>query len=528
MNHIERYQQLVAERSEWNNIFEETAKYVWPQAKNIVKSVKSPYDGQILTVDIADSTAILAAHRMTSGIFSYLMPVGVKWFDLKPSADMYLKDREMMRRASEATQIIHSAIWRSNFQREMFNTIHSMGVLGTGCISVEKVDGKLVFRNYHIADIFFCENSKGVIDTVYRRMFYTARQMKQEFGEENLSDEVKKCLAGKEYGKKFEVVHCVYPRTDYDDSKKDYKGKKFVSEYYELATKKELKESGFDSMSYLIGRFGRSPDELMGRSIAMDLLPDIKMLNNMRFTFAESSEKQGNPPILLEDDSVLGQPAVGPGDIITYRAGSAKPEPMATGVNSQLNYEIISQERQAIREGFFNDLFQALAAYGSRERKTQLEVSQLVEEKMVMLAPTVSSLQKEMLDPLIMRVYDLLVGTPELPEGIGADVDIAYQGRLALAMSAIQTNGIELTLAKWSPYQQFYPVLDNMNLDKAFVTSALNAGVPADLIYDEMEVNERRQEQMEMQKAQQQAELAATASQAIKNVQGSSLEGMLG
>jgi hypothetical protein len=95
-------------------------------------------------------------------------------------------------------------------------------------------------------------------------------------------------------------------------------------------------------------------------------------------------------------------------------------------------------------------------------------------------------------------------------------------------MSAIQTNGIEMTLAKWSPYQQFYPVLDNINLDKAFIVSSLNAGVPADLLLDEKTVAKNRQKQLEMQEAQQQAELAATASQAIKNVQGSSLEGMLG
>lgn len=525
MNHIERYQQLVAQRSEWNNLYEEVARYVWPQAKNIVKSFKSPDEGQVLTVDIADSTAILAAHRMTSGIFSYLMPVGVKWFDLKPSADVFMKDREVMRRASQATQVLHSAIWRSNFQREMFTTIRSLVVFGTGAISVEKVDGQLVFRNYHIADIFFCENSKGQIDTVYRRMFYTARQMYQEFGE-TVSGAVKKSLKENSESTKFEVIHCVYPRKDYDSSKVDFKGKKFVSEFYEVAQKNLLKEGGFDSMPYRIGRFDRSPDELLGRSVAMDLLPDIKMLNNERYTFVQSSEMQSIKPLLVEDDSVLGQPAVGPGSVITYRAGSTPPQSMDTGANPQLNYEVLSQERQSIKEGFYNDLFQALAAYGSRERKTQLEVSQLVEEKMVMLAPTISSLQKELLDPLIIRVYELLIGSPEMPDPIGVDVDIAYQGRLSLAMSAIQTNGIELTIAKWSPYQQFYPVLDNMNLDKAFVTSALNAGVPADLIYDEQSVSERRQEQQEMQRLQQQAELAATGSQAIKNVQGTSLAEM--
>jgi hypothetical protein len=354
-------------------------------------------------------------------------------------------------------------------------------------------------------------------------MFYTARQMKQEFGIENLSDEVRKALEAKEYTKKFEVVHCVYPREDYDTEKKDQSGMPFVSEYYEVSSKHLLKSGGLKTIKYRIGRFDRSPDELMGRSPAMDLLPDIKMLNDMRYTFVQSSELSAMPPILLEDDSVVGQPSAGPGDIIYYRSGATKPEPFKTGANPQLTNEVILLERQGIMEGFYNDLFQALAQY---RNMTAYEVSQRIEEKMVMLAPTISGLQKEMFDPLIMDIYNMLVDSGKI-ETIGVDVDIVYQGRLALAMSNMQTNAIEMTIAKWSPYQQFYPVLDNINLDKAFSISALNAGVPADLLLSEREVAANRENDMKMKQMQQQAEIAATGSQAIKNVAGTKYEQLI-
>jgi hypothetical protein len=368
----------------------------------------------------------------------------------------------------------------------MFTTIRSLIVFGTGCISVEKIDGGLVYRNYHIADVFFEENSKGVIDTVFRRMFYTARQMKQEFGEENLSKAVKDCLKSQDYTKKFEVVHCVYPRKDYDTDKIDKK--RFVSVWKEVAAKNELKTGGFDRMPYKIGRFDRSPDELMGRGPAFDLLPDIKMLNNMRH-------------------------------------GADDPRPLQTGANPQLTAEVISLERQGIMEGFFNDLFQALAQY---RNMTATEVVERVEEKMVILAPSISGLQKELWDPLISDSKDLLIGTEEFPEDVGVELDVVYQGRLALAMSNMQTNAIEATIAKWSPYQQFYPVLDNLDLDKAFVTSALNAGVPADIVVSEEDVAAKRKQSQELEQAAAQAEIAATGSQAIKNIQGSGLAETLG
>lgn len=517
---LDRYRKAVAYRSQWDNTYREVGRFVWPDAKNIVKSVKVENEGQVLTTDIADATAIRAALRMTSGIISYLMPSGVKWFDLKPKEESLRKNREILKRSSNATEVIHSAIWRSNFIREMFITIRSLVTFGTGCISVEKVDGELVFRNYHIADIFFEENSKGVIDVVFRRMFYTARQMVQEFGYDALPDAVRKCIDAKDYNQRFELVHCVYPRKDYDTEKKDASGMKFISKYISIDGEKVLSEGGFNSLPYKIGRYDRSPDELMGRSPAIDLLPDIKMLNEMRRTFIQSCDKVCNPPLIIEDDSVIGQPSTGPNDLIIKRAGSADPKPLETGANPQLTAEVIAQERQSIYEGFYNDVFQTLMHYGSSERKNRDEIYGLKEEKLSMLAPTIMGIQKEFIDKLILRCYDLLIVTKELPEGIGVDVDIVYQGILALAMSNMQTNAIELWVAKWSPYQQFYPVLDNVNIDEGSAESALNMGVPAKLIRTEDEVSEIRKAAQELQQAQQMAELAETGSKAIKNVEG--------
>jgi hypothetical protein len=143
-----------------------------------------------------------------------------------------------------------------------------------------------------------------------------------------------------------------------------------------------------------------------------------------------------------------------------------------------------------------------------------------------MLAPSITGLQKGQYDPLIMDCYQLLTEAKQI-EPIGVNVDITYQGRLALAMSNMQTSAIELTIAKWSPYQQFYPVLDNMDMGKAFRVSAINTGVPADVLRDEQDVEQTRAEAKQVQQAAQMAEIAATGSQAIKNVQGTPLADMI-
>lgn len=511
MEILDRYNQLKQERSVWDNTFEQVGKYVWPDARTIVKSITVPDEGQVLTVDINDSTAIKAALRMTAGIFSYLMPVGVKWLELKPADNRYKDDREIIRKLSEATDALHSYIWRSNFQREIFTTIRSLVVFGTGCIAVYKVDRELIYRNYHIADIFFEENADGKIDVVFRRMTYTARQMAQKF--KKVPKVVTDAIANKDFIKKFEVVHAVYPRKDYDTRKKDLK--KFVSQYILVDDETILEEGGYDSQVYLVGRYDKAPDELMGRSPAIELLPDIKMLNEMRKTFLESSEMAATPPLLVEDDSVIGQPAVGPKDVIVYRAGSPKPEALQTGANPALTAEVLMNERQEVREGFYNDLFQALAQY---RNMTATEVMERVEEKMVMLAPVISGLSKELFDPLLMRSLDLIYSMDGAPEKVNEKIVINYQGRLAMAMSNMQTNAVEVWVSKWMNIQQLYPVLDVLKLEEAAAASALNSGVEARLVRTQEEIAAFRKQGEDVLLARQAAEIAEKGSKAIKNL----------
>jgi len=513
MDILDRYHDCVQERQAYTNTFEEVARYVWPRARNIVKEEKNPDGGQVITVDISDSSAIKFCKRMTSGIIASLMPVGTKWYDFRPSGERYRSDRHILRRASIATDVTHSAIFRSNFLRHIYATIRSMIVFGPGCISVEKVGKDLVFKNHHIADIFFEENSKGQIDTVFRRMFYNARQMAQEFGIDNCSKEVKEAYDAKDFSKKFEVVHAVYPRTDYDTEKQDKK--KFVSEHIEDATEHKIKEGGFNSLPYKIGRYELGYDDIIGSSEAIELLPDIKMLNEMRYTFVISSEIAAQPPIIVEDDGVIGQPAVGPRDIIVKRQGAEDPKPLQTGINPALTAEVIQLERESLAEGFYNDV---LNPQIRKRNITATQSDRIEDEKMVMLAPLVAGLQKELLDPLLMRVLELLTGTPELPEPIGADVEIAYQGRLAMAMSNMQTNAIEFWAAKWAPYHEIVPVLDNVDLDEGAAKSALNMGVDATLIRAKDDLDEYRRPLREMQTAQANAELMEAGSKAVKNI----------
>ena len=510
-----RYDEAKSRRTKYNSLMEEAGFYAWPDAQDMVRNAWQT-EAIIRTVDVYDSTAMMSAYRMTSGIFSYLMPVGVMWHEFVPQLKEIQDNPNVQQWLSTARALSHKEIWRSNFQREMFITIRSMIVFGTGVISVEKIDDEIVFKSHHIGFMFFDDNNKGEIDTAYRQIFYTARQAAQEFGRENLDQDIIKALDGGKANEKFEFVHVAAPNADFDSTKIGSKSKRVKSLYIYIKKKTIVKEGGFDELPYLVARFSRAPQEIMGRGPAMEFLPEIKMLNRMKKTFIEASEKAVNPPLIVEDDGVVGQPVTSANGMIYVRSGAMKPEPLNTGTNVALNAEIIAQQQEIVKEAFFVNDFQALA---NNVNMTATEVVERVEEKIVMISPAITSLQKEIFSPLITRVLNLLIKAKRIPEPpVSFDFDIVYQGRLALAMSNLQSNAMEATLAKWVPYAQITNVLDNVNFDVSFRTSWLNSGAPAEGLKDFEEMIAERQKIEQLQMAQAEAEVADTASKAYRNV----------
>ncbi|KKN75865.1 hypothetical protein LCGC14_0375730 [marine sediment metagenome] len=519
-----RYNDAVSRRTKYNTIMQEAGQYAWPNAQDMVRNANQT-EALLRTAELYDSTALMGAYRMTSGIFSYLMPVGVMWHEFVPQIHELAQDPTMQQWLSIARALSHKEIWRSNFQREMFITIRSMIVFGTGVISVEKIGDEIIFKSHHIGYIFLDENNRGEIDTVYRQIFYTARQALQEFGKVNLGKSINKAIKAGKLDEKFEFVHVVAPNQDFDSSKMGSKSKRIKSVYINIPDRVIVKEGGFDELPYLVARFSLAPQEIMGRGPVIEYLPEIKMLNRMKKSFIESAEKAVNPPLIVEDDGVIGQPVTSPGGMIYVRAGAMKPEPLNTGTNVALNAEIILQQQNVVKEGLFNDLFQALADH---RNMTAFETASRIEESIVMIAPAITSLQKEIFSPLITRVLNLLIKAKRIPEPpVSFDFDIVYQGRLALAMSNLQTNAMEATLAKWAPYAQVSPVFDNVGWDVSFRTSWLNSGAPAEGLKDQDLVDAERAEIKELQKAAAQAEIAAEASKAYRNVNEAPVAGSI-
>ncbi len=519
---LERYGEAKTRKSRTDSERREAGKYAWPAAQEQVRNALSNND-IINTREKYDDTAVRSAYRMTSGIFTYLMPAGSFWHGFKAQDYELNQQPEYQKWMSIAATQTHAELMRSNFQREMFLTIRSMIVFGTGVISVEMIDGDIIFKSHHIGFMFFDDNSRGEIDTVYRQIFYTVRQAAQAFSIKNLSKSAAKAHKAGKFSEKHEYVHVCAPNKDFDGRM----GSGKVKSFFICIPDKEIvkEEPDFKHLPYLVARFARTPGGLMGFGPAMEYIDDIRMLNRMVASFIESAELANNPPMMMEDDGVVGQPVTGPHGTIYVRTGAQYPEPYVSGINVQSNAEVIAQMREIIRMAFFNDLFEPM---GSHRNMTATEVDARIEELIVIVTPAVVSLANEIFSPMLTRVLDLLIRTPKKGKRIPSppdafDYDVTYQGRLALAMANVQSNAALTVLAAYQPYSEITPVLENVNIDMTFRESWVNAGANAENLTDFDAMIEARRIKQEADELAAQAETAKTGSEAIKNLSGAEI-----
>lgn len=510
---LDRYDNAKERRSVYEDTLTELGKYIWPQMQDIVHTVTNDSGEKIRTVDLYDSTAVTAASRMAVGILANLMPMGRKIFEFAAEDDRLNNDVTIKKQLAHETAAVHKVIWNSNFIGQVANLIRSLVVFTLGAVSIEKKDDKRVFKSYHIRDIFFERDYLGNVDVVYRRLFYNARQAKQAF-KSDLGKSIEEALKQKDLKKSFEFVHCVYPNKDFDSNK--IGSKKYSYMIINIEDKVKVDDGSYEDIKYRVVQYGENLDGDMGYGPSLEALPEVKMLQAMKKTFIVSSEKMSDPAMMVEDDGVVGQPNTSSGGLITIRSGAQYPQPWPSAANPQLTHEFINDQQQTVREMFLNDVFDALKYY-RRETKAELkeaEIMQRIEEGFVVLAPVVGAIQRDLLGPLIMEIRESLI-----KEDYGYDVDIkiVYQGRLALAMSTFETTAIETVLAKWAALDDKYNVFDNLDMDKGFVTSAINTGIPSDMIKDPEEVQAQRQQRAEIAQAQIASELAANVAKSYKD-----------
>lgn len=522
---IREQEQMAGDRGVWEEHWREIAERVLPRENWFQASDKTP--GEKRTEKIFDSTAGLALERFAAAMESMLTPRTMKWHKLTVQDPVLLDDQQVQRYLDDVTNILFRVRYspKANFASQVHENYMSLGAFGSGAIFVDDIAGfGLRYKSIHLSEIYFSENHVGIVDKVHRKFEMTARQAAERWGVETIPTKIRNCLE-KSPEQKFEFVHCVKPNDERDRNRRDYRGMPYVSYYVALEERTMLSESGYQSFPYAISRYVTAPKEIYGRSPAMTVLPDIKMINEMSKTVIRAAHKIVDPPLLLQEDGVLQAFNTRPG-ALNYGGvddqGRQVVQPLQSNARVDIGMDMMEQRRRVINDAFLITLFQILV---ETPNMTATEAMLRAQEKGALLAPTMGRQQSEMLGPLIERELDILSRSgilPPMPEALmerGGEVDIQYVSPLNRSQRAEEGVAILRTLESIVPLAQIDPsVMMIFNPEEiARELSEIN-GVPAKILRSKEEVAAMKDQQAEQAQAQALMQAAPIAANSAKTL----------
>lgn len=522
---IREQEQMAGDRGTWEEHWREIAERVLPREDWFQSSDKTP--GEKRTEKVFDATAGLALERFAAAMESMLTPRTMKWHKLAVEDPELLQNQAVQSYLDEVTNLLFRIRYspKANFASQVHENYMSLGAFGSGAIFIDDIIGfGIRYKSIHLSEIYFSENHVGIVDKVHRKFQMTARQAAEKWGEDKLPTKIRNCLE-KSPEQKFDFIHCVKPNDDIQRNRRDYRGMPYVSYYVSLEERAMLSEGGYQSFPYAISRYVTAPKEIYGRSPAMTVLPDIKMLNEMSKTVIRAAHKIVDPPLLLQEDGVLQAFNTRPG-ALNYGGvddqGRQVVQPLQTSPRVDIGMDMMEQRRRVINDAFLITLFQILV---ETPNMTATEAMLRAQEKGALLAPTMGRQQSEMLGPLIERELDILGragALPPMPEALaerGGEVDIEYVSPLNRSQRAEEGVAILRTLESVVPLAQIDPsVMMIFNPEQIARELAEINGVPAKILRSKEQIDEMKNQQAEQAQAQALLQAAPIAANSAKTL----------
>lgn len=300
----EIFDDMKTERSNWDTMYQVLGEYVSQIKQNFQGQ---PSRGEFLTENIFDSTGTFAAHSAASALLGMLWPATAKQaIEIVPAEGMP-ENTEI----SEFFDMMTSNLVKdmddpkANLSLALDEYMLDQMIFGSSGVGVEKGDkSKLLYKSYGVKEMYVDEGKNGAVDTIALFYEWSAKRVIAEYGEENVSEKVRK-KAQTNNKDKVKILIMIRPRQE----KKAEKGKlamPYESIHLEYDTCHLLREEGFFELPIPVARFRKLAYEKYGRSLAMNALPDIKEANALREAVIVATEKILDMPIGVLDDGMLG------------------------------------------------------------------------------------------------------------------------------------------------------------------------------------------------------------------------------
>jgi len=518
-----RYDCLYQERSNWDALWQEIADYMVPW-RNAINTSKTP--GQKLTDRIFDSTAPQALTTASSAVHGAVTPSTLRWFSLKVGDAALLDEEGVAPYLDEISNIIFRVISNSNFDSEAQELYSDLLAFGTGAMAVEEADPTLGnstpsirFQTQQPGTFVISEGPDGRVDTIFRRKYMTVAALYKKWGDK-ISDHSKKALKENKPDTRVSELHAIYPReSSYRENHESVpkNERPIASVWIELSSDIPtsgsygteggrlhlLKEDGLFDMPVMTPRWRKMSGEQYGRSPGMNVLPDVRTINQAVELRLKAWVLAIAPTIITPDRGVIGNIRLEPFGRIYTRPGTT-----IETLDIPAHFDVANfnedQIRGVIRQGFFVDLLQLEPKSGNPRSATETAIQ--FQNMQRILGPVVSRLQSEFLAPLVQYVYRLLERRNVLPDPPSAlldgkaSIDIIFEGPLARVQRSTDIESINQFFSLTLPLAELYEEM-TMRVDPNEVLELIADAVslPSKLLRSRAQtaelINQKRQQQ---------------------------------
>lgn len=538
---LQAFDQHRTSRSNYETIWREIAEYILPRyADSFDRRASMPHGkGQKNTEKMLDLTGAKGLERFAAAMDGMLTPRTQQWHRLRASNPDLMRSLNVRRYFEQTTEILfryrYSA--KANFSAQNHENFIGLGAFGNAGMFIEppQIAGEvgLRYRAEHLGGIYVAANPFGIVDTMFRQVWLTARQAAVKFGMENLGPvlikELNKPEKSRDPTKEFEFVHCVRPKNENDPYAVGEDDMRWKSIYVSRDDEIIVKSGGYFSFPLAFSRYTTGPHELYGRSPALLALGAIKSLQEQKKTALKAGHRAVDPVYIAHDDGIIDAFSAKPG-FINYGGVNAQGQKMVQTLDSGVSWRpaevMMEQDRRDVDDLFLVSLFQLLQ---ENPQQTATEVIEKARERGMLLAPTMGRQQSEYLAVMIERELDVLARQgllpempPELIEAEG-EYEVEHDSPVSRAMRAEEAGGLMRYLefaGTYAEMTQDISMFDKIDPDTASDDLAWILNVPAKYMADEEAVQEKRNQRAEAAQMQQMVDAAPAAASIAKTVQG--------
>lgn len=481
---------------------------------------------------------VLAQRDLGNALSSMLRPRGVAWFHARTADEEINNDATAKQWLDAKSDVMRRAMYdqRSQFMRATKQGDNDFVAFGQTVISVDPnkyLDG-ILYRNWHLKDVVWCENSEMVIDTIHRNWQLEARALLKLFPEK-VAAAVRKLSRDEPY-REVKCRHIIIPEDEYDLSV-EKKGRRnrlpFTSIYIDTEHDTILEEVPVKRSNYVIPRwvtvagsqYAYSPSTVVA-------LPDARLLQQMTLTMLEAGQKAVDPPLKATAEAVQGGVNWFAGGITWVDA--AYDEKMGPAIErlldkpGELNWGEHLQDRieMMITEAFFLNTINLPPADGS-EKMTAYETSVRVKEYIRRALPLFEPMEVEYNGGLCEQTWNVAMDLgmfgsfEDMPESLkGHEINWQFESPLQEAndrLKATAFNDASQLLAQAATLDP--GVRFDLDVDTAF-RDALSAVAPAKWVVPKEVADNAKAQQAQIDRAAQAAQAMATGADVATKMGG--------